>query len=215
MKFRFLRSRTPGYLLFVALSIFPLVASATQYQPGQTLNPSCPPTDPTCIVVPSTASSTNISASFQATSTTATSTFAGNVSVAGNASSTNVVVSNTLSIGSLNGILKAISGVVTTALINLSSDVAGVLGITNGGTGTSTAPTYGQVLVGNASGGYTLVATSSLGIAGGVSLTGTTGQLAYFSGSNTAVGTSSVSLTPSGGLSIQSTGTSTLTDLQG
>jgi Chaperone of endosialidase/Domain of unknown function (DUF5011) len=69
-------------LLFAALCLIPLTASAS-YQPGQTLNPSCLPSDPTCIVVPSTASSTNISASFQATSTTATSTFAGNVSVAG------------------------------------------------------------------------------------------------------------------------------------
>lgn len=36
-----------------------------------------------------------------------------------------------------------------------------------GGTGTSTPPTYGQMLVGNAGGTYTLTATSSLGIAGG------------------------------------------------
>ena len=38
------------------------------------------------------------------------------------------------------------------------------LGITYGGTGTSTAPGYGQLLIGNAGGGYDLVATSSLGI---------------------------------------------------
>ena len=36
-----------------------------------------------------------------------------------------------------------------------------------GGTGTSTAPTFGQLLVGNAGGGYTLTSTSSLGISGG------------------------------------------------
>src|SRR5712672_1978943 len=99
MRFRYFYFRPLGYLAVVALSIFPLVASATQYQPGQTLNPNCPPTDPTCIVIPSTASSTNISASFQATSTTATSTFAGSVSVAGTASSTNAVVSSNLTIG--------------------------------------------------------------------------------------------------------------------
>jgi hypothetical protein len=182
----------------IVCALAPAAAFATSYLPGQTLDPACTPTDPTCLVVANTAGT------FIATSTTATSTFAGNVSVSGN-----------VAIGSLSGILKAIAGVVQTALVNLATDVTGVLGITNGGTGTSTAPTYGQVLVGNASGGYTLLATSSLGIAGGVSLTGTTGQLAYFSGNNTAVGTSSVSLTPSGGLSIQSTGTSTLTDLQG
>jgi hypothetical protein len=43
----------------------------------------------------------------------------------------------------------------------------GVTAINDGGTGTSTAPAYGQVLVGNALGGYDLVATSSLGITGG------------------------------------------------
>ncbi|MGE5540691.1 MAG: hypothetical protein ACM3TU_00170 [Bacillota bacterium] len=47
---------------------------------------------------------------------------------------------------------------------SLTLDTALTVG--NGGTGLSTAPTYGQVLVGNASGGYTLTATSSLGISG-------------------------------------------------
>jgi hypothetical protein len=42
-----------------------------------------------------------------------------------------------------------------------------VLPPSRGGTGTGTAPAYGQLLVGNASGGYTLTATSSLGISGG------------------------------------------------
>ena len=37
----------------------------------------------------------------------------------------------------------------------------------NGGTGTSTPPTYGQLLVGNSGGTYTLTATSSLGFSGG------------------------------------------------
>ena len=68
-------------------------------------------------------------------------------------------------LGNLNGILKAVAGVITNALVNLASDVTGILGIVNGGTGTSTAPTYGQILVGNGSGGYTLAATSSLGVA--------------------------------------------------
>ena len=39
-----------------------------------------------------------------------------------------------------------------------------------GGTGTSNAPTYGQLLLGNGNGGYTLTATSSLGILSGSSL---------------------------------------------
>ena len=39
-----------------------------------------------------------------------------------------------------------------------------------GGTGTSNAPIYGQLLLGNGNGGYTLTATSSLGILSGSSL---------------------------------------------
>lgn len=44
--------------------------------------------------------------------------------------------------------------------------LSGTLAIANGGTGITTAPTYGQLLMGNSLGGYTLVATSSLGLAG-------------------------------------------------
>ncbi|MDD5356578.1 MAG: hypothetical protein PHS53_00305 [Candidatus Pacebacteria bacterium] len=45
--------------------------------------------------------------------------------------------------------------------------LSGILGVGSGGTGTSTAPSFGQVLLGNNSGGYDLVATSSLGFSGG------------------------------------------------
>ena len=45
--------------------------------------------------------------------------------------------------------------------------MSGVLAVANGGTGTSTAPTYGKVLLGNSAGGYDLVATTSLGITAG------------------------------------------------
>ncbi len=65
----------------------------------------------------------------------------------------------------------------------------GVIGIAYGGTGTSTAPTYGQLLMGNASGGYDLVSTSSLGLVSGSvvsSLTGTAAQI-YVSASSGAV----------------------------
>ncbi len=44
-----------------------------------------------------------------------------------------------------------------------SSIISGVFDIAFGGTGTSTAPTIGQLLMGNAGGGYDLVPTSSLG----------------------------------------------------
>ena len=45
--------------------------------------------------------------------------------------------------------------------------LSNALSVSNGGTGTTTAPAYGQLLLGNAAGGYNLVATSSLGILGG------------------------------------------------
>jgi hypothetical protein len=59
------------------------------------------------------------------------------------------------------------------------SGLSGLLGIGQGGTGTSTAPVYGQMLVGNNFGGYDLVATSSLGIASGGVGGGTTYTFTY------------------------------------
>jgi hypothetical protein len=179
--------------------IIPSAALAISYTPGQTLDPACTPQDPTCVVT--SPSATNQAAVFVATSTTATSTFAGNTAVSGNASSTNVTVSNTLTIGALSGILKAVAGVVQTSLVNLSADVSGILGITNGGTGTTTAPTYGQVLVGNGSGGYNLIATSSLGIAGN-SQWATASSNIYFTAGNVGIGTTS----PSQALSVSGNG---------
>lgn len=49
----------------------------------------------------------------------------------------------------------------------IAANAATILFPSGGGTGTSTAPIYGQVLVGNVNGTYTLTATSSLGITGG------------------------------------------------
>ncbi|MEI6627335.1 MAG: hypothetical protein WCL61_01950, partial [bacterium] len=108
---------------------------------------------------------------FVANSTTSSSTFAGQV----NAASLNITSSSTTStlgqieatsikLNTLSGVLQAIGGYIVSALVNLTSQVTGILGISNGGTGTSTAPTVGQMLLGNASGTYDLVSTSSLGI---------------------------------------------------
>ena len=44
------------------------------------------------------------------------------------------------------------------------------MSVSYGGTGTSNAPTFGQLLLGNGNGSYNLVATSSLGILSGSSL---------------------------------------------
>ncbi|MDQ5893303.1 MAG: trimeric autotransporter adhesin, partial [Patescibacteria group bacterium] len=73
-----------------------------------------------------------------------------------------------LTVGSLNGPLQAVNG-----LVSASS----TLSVAYGGTGTSTPPTFGKLLVGNSLGGYTLTATSSLGL--GTSPAGSTGQIQY------------------------------------
>ncbi len=72
------------------------------------------------------------------------------------------VFSGGVTIGTLNGPLQANNGVISATTS---------VGVLYGGTGLTTAPTYGQVLVGNASGGYTLTATSSLGLGGSSGLT--------------------------------------------
>ncbi|MFZ2719984.1 MAG: hypothetical protein WAZ27_03885, partial [Minisyncoccia bacterium] len=100
--------------------------------------------------------------------TTATAT---DLSVTGTASTSNLIISNGFTFKNVTGILKATAGVVAAALVDLANDVSGILGIANGGTGTSTAPSYGRLLVGNAVGGYDLLATSSLGILGTFSTT--------------------------------------------
>lgn len=70
---------------------------------------------------------------------------------------------STLTLGSLNGPLHANAGVVAATTS---------IGVLYGGTGLASTPSYGQLLVGNSSGGYTLTATSSLGLGGGSSDTG-------------------------------------------
>lgn len=80
-----------------------------------------------------------------------------------------------LTLGSFNGPLHANGGV-------LSATTS--IGVLYGGTGLTSAPTYGQVLVGNSSGGYTLTATSSLGISGGSSLFTDGGSTTYLTSSD-------------------------------
>jgi hypothetical protein len=78
-------------------------------------------------------------------------------------------------------------GTITNATISggsvTATDFSGTLGVSKGGTGTSTAPSYGNVLIGDGAGGYRLVATSSLGIIGAASSPGgSSGNLQYNSG---------------------------------
>ncbi|MEK7079803.1 MAG: hypothetical protein AAB901_00760, partial [Patescibacteria group bacterium] len=83
-------------------------------------------------------------------STTIAKTYTANTFTAGQ------VFSGGVTIATLNGPLQANNGVVS---------ATSSIGVLYGGTGLTTAPSYGQILVGNSSGGYTLTATSSLGLA--------------------------------------------------
>lgn len=62
---------------------------------------------------------------------------------------------------------RALASILALVLVFPAIAQAQVTPPSRGGTGTSTAPSYGQLLVGNGSGGYTLTATSSLGISAG------------------------------------------------
>lgn len=63
-----------------------------------------------------------------------------------------------------------VAGVILVALSATRTDAATILFPSGGGLGTSTAPTYGKIPVGNAGGTYTLTATSSLGLQSALTL---------------------------------------------
>lgn len=82
-------------------------------------------------------------------------TFGAVTATTGTSSLQNLSVPGTTRLATLTGLLKAVSGYVTTALVNLASDVQGVLGTGNGGTGTSSPQGF---LYGNGS----IVSTSTI-----------------------------------------------------
>ncbi|MEK7627918.1 MAG: hypothetical protein AAB421_00660 [Patescibacteria group bacterium] len=117
--------------------------------------------------------------------------------------------SSALTLSGLNGPLDARNGVVgaTTSV-----------GVLYGGTGLTSAPSNGSILLGNSSGGYSISATSSLGIA----LADTTGTLAVARGGTGATTLSDLitlgthtsgnylaTLTNAGGLTIANSGAET------
>lgn len=119
-----------------------------------------------------------------------------------------------LSIGTLSGILKATAGAIGTSLVSLATDITGFLGVANGGTGTTTVPTLGQVLVGQSNGTYAPQSTSTLGFGSATSsvLAGTDGQFAVYAGTGTTVSGTSL-LTYASSTGFIGIGTTTPSDL--
>ena len=132
----------------------------------------------------STTSYTNVVAA-SATTTNATST----TSFATTASSTNLFAQaaqiGSLTLGNLSGFLKATAGAVSTALVNLTSDVTGVLAVSNGGTGWASVAS-----------GYLTFGNGSLALA--------TSSGLFWDNSNSRLGVGTTS--PQGRLSITSSG---------
>lgn len=159
MYFRYLS----GLLIFVAV-ISPRLAYASFF-PGETLDPPCFPTDPTCVVVDNTSSDIIPTADGTLDIGTSTARFR-NARLSGtltatSASTTNLSTSN-LWIGSITGILRAVAGAVSTVLVNLTGDVTGVLPVGNGGTGWANL-TSGAILYGNGSGALSTTTAGSAG----------------------------------------------------
>ncbi len=93
-----------------------------------------------------------------------------------------------LTLGSLNGVVRATAGVLSTGNVNLTNEVTGVLPIANGGTGISTTPSDGRLLIGNtATNGYNL---TTLTAGGGISIINGNGSITI---SSPAAGTCPVS----------------------
>jgi len=109
-----------------------------------------------------------------------------------------------------------ISGATITGGSVTATSFSGTLGIGSGGTGTSTAPSYGQVLLGQSDGTYDLVATSSLGISGGSSEWTDSGFYLQTGESSEAVviGTTTVPVLTSLLVTSTSTDTTTVLDVQ-
>jgi hypothetical protein len=123
---------------------------------------------------------------FTATTTTAsTFPFASTTGISSTyASSTSGFFGN-LSIASLSGFLKATAGVVSTALVDLASNVTGVLPVSNGGTGWANI-TSNTVLLGNGTGALSTTTRGNLTETGSSILTITGGSNALL-GSGTTI----------------------------
>jgi hypothetical protein len=121
----------------------------------------------------------------------ASSTFAGNVTITGNstttnATTTNLKVSNEFTLGTLTGFLKATAGKIATATIDLVNDVgSSILAVANGGTGWANLQAN-TLLLGNGTGRVSTTTAGTngqvLALVGGVPTWTATSTLATISG---------------------------------
>lgn len=164
--------------LLVSLSLHSAFAAppGSQYLPGETLSPSCTPGSVNCSVRAFAVSGANTDVTSLTGLTTplsvpqggsGTSTLTTNSVLLGNgASGFQSVV-----LGSLYQVFRVPSGGGAPAFgaidLSQSAAVTGAVATANGGLGLASAPSFGQIPVGNISGGYTLTATSSLGLIAG------------------------------------------------
>lgn len=195
------------FLLSLVTGLFAITQFAyaappsTTYAPGETLTPTCAPGSSNCTVRASAATGANTDISSLTGLTTALSALQGGTGISSYnpgdllyASAATVLSRLASSTGGTFLQTSFLTGkpswVATSSLGIALSDTTGSLGSTRGGTGLIAAPGYGQIPVGNNSGGYTLTATSSLGLLGGGSGTvnsGTLNQLAYYAANGTTL----------------------------
>jgi hypothetical protein len=160
-----------AFLVFSSLIFLNVspVFAATNFSPNQTIDPVA--ADPSC--TPSTC--------FVVSSSTSS-------TYPGTATFTLATITN----GTSTNFFATLLNAVTLTLSN-------ALGILYGGTGTSTPPSYGQILVGNQTGGYDYVSTTSLAISasGTVNFANTANTAATSSfSSSTAIGAIVIGSTP-------------------
>ena len=116
-----------------------------------------------------TATSTSVASTFPYASSTA-------ITISGTASTSNLIASTGFTFKTVTGFLKATAGVVATALVDLTSDITGTLGVGNGGTG-ATSFTSGNLIYGSGSNALQSVATTTLSLGTGLTYSGTLGAL--------------------------------------